>query len=76
MTDPVQLQEPVCIDDIRDQEEMIENVVEVQRALFDRVRFQYQQDTWISQELWVIYGYLDAAAQKMSELRSKNVFPP
>ena len=58
-----------------DEEEMIENAVDVAKALFDRVRFQYQGDTWISNELWQIYCQLQAAHERFAELRATNAFP-
>lgn len=73
--DPTQLKEPVTLEDALDLEEYIEIVVESQKALFDRVRFQYQGDTWISNALWDIHNLLEEAAKKMAALRATNCWP-
>lgn len=73
--DHTQLREPVIRDDILDQEEMIEATVEVQKMLIERTRFQYQTDTWVSEELMQIYYLLHQASSRLSSLRATGAFP-
>jgi len=70
-----QLKEPVTRADAMDHEEYLEQAAGTMKALFDRTRYQYQGDTWISNSLWEIHCLLQQAHEKMSALRASNCFP-
>ena len=67
---------PVDLDDMNDQREQIENVLYVQRDLFDRERFTHQGDTPVSQELWAIHFLLSEALRRTIALTNTEKFPP
>lgn len=72
--DQSQLKEPIVNDDMLDHEEMVEGIAETVKALFDRARFHWG-DSPFSNDLWIVYGYLHAAAEKMSQIRAGYTFP-
>lgn len=74
-SDLTQLKEPVTLEDMLDMEEYIEVAITTQKSYFDRIRYQYQGDTWMSNGLWEVCCLLDQAHKKMAELRATNVFP-
>lgn len=63
------LREPITEDDLFDYSEYLEVSAETTKLFFDRMRFQYQADTWMSQELWEIYCQMKAATERMDRLR-------
>lgn len=74
--DPATLKEPVTEWDAADQAEYMEVCAATLELMFHRVRFQYQGDTWISNELWEIYLKSKEAADRLNRLRETNCFPP
>lgn len=71
-----QLKEPVTREDVIEQEEYLESVLETQKGLAARVKFQYQQESWISSELTAIADLINEAGERLAALRSTNCFPP
>lgn len=70
-----QLREPVTDDDILDLEDYIDSTVETLTAYVERVRFTYQQESWISLELVEITKLVDQAHARLATLRATNCFP-
>jgi hypothetical protein len=71
-----QLKEVVTREDIMDQEEYLESLLWTQRNFVARVRFQYQQESWISLELEALAEMMDQISERLSTLRDTNCFPP
>lgn len=74
MIDPVILRTPVEEEEVQDQEDFLESICLAQKAFFDRTRFQYQGDTWISKELWEIHHLLNLAHERLANLRATKCF--
>lgn len=71
-----QLHQPVLMDDIKDQIEMIENVKWTQEALFKRAQFRYQENNWVTLKLWEVRDLLEKAAREMATFRGRtDIFP-
>jgi cytochrome c553 len=64
------LNQPLDMEDMRDQEEMIENCCLVQRDYLERVLQQYRQETWISQAMREVLADLALAHDKFARLRA------
>lgn len=64
------LMEPLTDEDMLDYLEYTEVSAETIKLLFDRVRFKYQADTWMSAELWEIYNQMKSASERLSQLRT------
>jgi frataxin-like iron-binding protein CyaY len=71
-----QLKEPVTREDVNDQEEYLECLLCTQKDFVARIRFQYQQETWISTELEEIVKLMEQACERLAALRETNCFPP
>lgn len=70
-----QLQEPIVLDDIKDEIDAIDNVKWTTEALFKRAQFRYQANNWVTEKLWAVRLKLEEAARELTELRRQDIFP-
>jgi hypothetical protein len=70
-----QLKEIVTHDDVLEQEDYLDSLLWTQRSYAARVRFQYQQETWISTELEEIAKLMTICCERLAALRETKCFP-
>lgn len=75
MFDPEILKTPIDKQDMDDLGAELSNALFDTRCLFTRLRHQYGQNTWMSDEVWAAYCLIDQAYDKLQELYESGAIP-
>lgn len=70
-----QLHEPVTDEDMDDLIDYATSLADTTKAYFDRVRFQQQGDSHVSNELWCAYCELTNVEKRLRHLKEQVAFP-
>jgi hypothetical protein len=69
------LRQPVTEEDLVDHMEYCDVAAGGIESLFHRLRYQYQQDTWISNELWLAFQEMKAGVGRLQRLQQTRALP-